>query len=106
MSDEGNRDAGDEDRVLPLFDARQYELAPFSFDCVDCGVDTSAIDEWYVVRDELWVAANSSRDGVLCVGCLEERLGRRLSRSDFTSCEVNENPGWRRSSRLTNRLAT
>ena len=50
--------------------------------CLDCGVDTIAIDEYYMVTHELW--ANS--DGMLCIGCLEKRLGRELTPDDFSSC--------------------
>jgi hypothetical protein len=51
--------------------------------CMDCGVDTDAIDESYMVHDDLWRAAVPSEAGMLCVGCFEKRLGRRLKRDDF-----------------------
>jgi hypothetical protein len=48
--------------------------------CIDCGVDT---DESYMIHDELWRAANPAEAGMLCVGCCEKRLGRKLCRKDF-----------------------
>jgi hypothetical protein len=51
--------------------------------CMDCGVDTDAIDESYMIHDDLWRAAVPSEAGMLCVGCCERRLGRRLRREDF-----------------------
>lgn len=51
--------------------------------CMDCGVDTDASDEDYMVLDELWRTAHPTEAGRLCAGCLEARLGRRLRRADF-----------------------
>ena len=52
-------------------------------ECMDCGVDTDAINESYMVIDDLWRAAVPTEAGMLCVGCLEKRLGRTLQRKDF-----------------------
>ena len=54
-----------------------------SFLCLDCGVDTGAIDEDYMVTHELWARVNPGGDGMLCIGCLEKRLGRELTPDDF-----------------------
>jgi hypothetical protein len=62
--------------------------------CRDCGTDTTPFDEsgepmlgsweWYGVRAEIWRAAKMKpRGGYLCIGCLERRLRRRLTRADF-----------------------
>jgi hypothetical protein len=53
------------------------------FHCIDCGKDTDAINENYMIHDELWRAANPAEAGMLCVGCCERRLGRKLCRKDF-----------------------
>jgi hypothetical protein len=98
----GSQDAVDEDRELLLFDPREYECPAPSVECLDCGVDTHAVDEWYMVRDDVWVAANPSQSGILCIGCLEDRLGRRLTRSDFTPCLGNKD--WPKSARLASRM--
>lgn len=60
------------------------------FLCLDCGVDTGEIDEYYMVRDDVWLAAVESKSsGMLCIGCLEKRLGRTLAHTDFTDAPVN-----------------
>lgn len=81
-----------------------------SFPCMDCGVDT--INENYMVHDAVWDEAlggdsnaGSCGDGDLCVLCLEQRLGRKLSRQDFTDYPVNDlSLQWNRSSTLIDRL--
>jgi hypothetical protein len=75
--------------------------------CVDCGADTLSLEpdeltEWYMVHDAVWKAAGAP-DGYLCIGCLETRLGRTLSASDFTAAPVND-PWSSRSDRLVDRL--
>jgi hypothetical protein len=82
--------------------------------CKDCGVDTAPKGrececEYYMVHDKVWSTAGMKKDGgFLCIGCLENRLGRELTAADFTSAPVN-NPhwwrhSWRHSERLENRL--
>ena len=73
------------------------------FLCLDCRVDTSAIGEYYSVHPRLWAQATSpvERRGMLCIGCLEARLGRRLTPADFTAALINKVGG--RSARLRNR---
>jgi hypothetical protein len=73
-----------------------------SFHCVGCGTNTAAIGEYYMVRDDAWPLAGDG--GMLCIGCLEFRLGRLLDRSDFTRCPVNDDPLRPRSARLSERL--
>ena len=60
------------------------------FDCLDCGEDTNTIDEYYVVRDAVWREAHPARLGMLCIGCLEGRLGRRLTTADFPEAPLND----------------
>jgi hypothetical protein len=71
--------------------------------CGDCGIDTIAIGEYYMVRDDLWPL--DRLDGMLCIGCLERRLGRELAATDFDDAPVNRDPGDFRSRRLRARLA-
>ena len=54
--------------------------------CVDCGVHTIKIGEFYMVHSH--ASPLDPRGGMLCIGCLEERIGRRLSPADFTDCKV------------------
>ena len=52
--------------------------------CVDCGEDKEG--EYYMVADEVWAASGLGKnDGMLCLGCLERRIGRELVPEDFTA---------------------
>lgn len=51
--------------------------------CMDCKRDTLKIDEYYTLKDAVWAEANPDIDGMLCVACVEARLGRPLQSSDF-----------------------
>ena len=80
--------------------------APKAFDCVDCNVNTLHNGEYYMLRDEVWEATGLS-SGMLCVGCAEHRLGRRLRACDFADALINVPGGvpWNpQSVRLLNRL--
>jgi hypothetical protein len=64
-----------------------------SFMCKDCGIDTSplGLDEYYMVHNEVW--AQSGMDGLggmLCLLCLEARLGRDLEVSDLMNIPMNK----------------
>lgn len=41
------------------------------------------------MHNELWTLAGAA-EGYLCIGCLEDRLGRRLAREDFTDVPIND----------------
>ena len=71
------------------------------FRCIDCRVDTSENLEYYMVHDHIWRQARGS--GMLCIGCLENRLGRSLRPRDFTDCLLNSD-AFRQSPRLRDRL--
>jgi hypothetical protein len=68
--------------------------------CADCGVGTVTLGEWYVVRAEIWEQAWAGRrkswqraipgQEILCIGCLEKRIGRTLMRCDFTDAPIND----------------
>ena len=75
--------------------------------CLDCHIETTFTergknDEYYMVHNDLWIQANSLGAGKLCIGCLEVRLGRELTPSDFTDCSLNNFPHG--SKRLISRL--
>ncbi len=78
------------------------------FVCLDCKVNTLYTEEYYMVNDYLWKSAfpTEDTDGMLCVGCLEARIGRTLTPSDFTPAPLNQENFnlWGRSDRLNNRL--
>jgi hypothetical protein len=78
--------------------ANETEGAGMSTACIDCGIDTT--DEYYMVKDDVWPIGK--HDGMLCIGCLERRINRQLTPTDFTDASINwEGP---KSDRLRNRL--
>jgi len=95
-------------------------IPPETSCCADCGIDTiHTINEWYMVYDDLWDLAWADRrksrkywddrphpvyfrDEILCIGCLEKRLGRTLIAGDFTNAPVNNSQY--KSERMRDRL--
>ena len=58
--------------------------------CMGCKVNTHIINEYYMINNVLWdYVADSNHDGMLCIGCVEARLGRKLTSKDFTTCPLN-----------------
>jgi hypothetical protein len=76
------------------------------FYCEDCGECTCCIGEYYMVEDEVWYSAITARSkpDMLCVGCVELRIGRLLTKDDFSDAPLNSLPYWERSERLKTRL--
>lgn len=69
--------------------------------CSDCGDNTDL--EYYMVHDYIW--DEFGEDPFLCIGCLEQRMGRELTSGDFTDCPLNQvDMGWNKSERLRDRL--
>jgi hypothetical protein len=71
---------------------------------MDCGVNTSEANEYYMLHNHIWNAISKTKGGMLCIGCAEKRLGRRLTAADFSVCELNRSPSTQRSARLLNRM--
>lgn len=68
-------------------------MTAFDYSCARCRTDTREAGEYYMVRPEVWDAATGGdRRVLLCVGCVEERLGRQLTPADFTDAPVNDRP--------------
>jgi hypothetical protein len=82
----------------------RWVLAVCDWRCLDCGINTDAIDEYYMLQNEVWAQVNPGIDGKLCIGCVERRLGRTLTAADFTDGKINTSATLRRSPRLTERL--
>jgi hypothetical protein len=74
------------------------------FLCLDCKVDTGLIGEHYFIHTDTWFEAHASKKGMLCVGCLEKRLNRRLSSKDFPAVYINSLQFGIKSERLLDRL--
>lgn len=74
--------------------------------CLDCGIDTGKIHEHYFINTNLWLRMVGSKTGMLCVGCLEKRMGRKLKKSDFPSVHINNPKLYPVSARLLERLSS
>ena len=57
------------------------------FECRDCKKDTFR-DEYYMVHNHIWNACVNDKC-MLCITCLETRLGRELNSYDFTTAPIN-----------------
>lgn len=62
--------------------------------CPDCHIGTRKDkSNFYMVHDHLWEEFGVG-EGCLCWDCFEKRLGRKLTKEDFTDamCNVKANP--------------
>lgn len=71
--------------------------------CTTCDVNTMEVGEYYVVNHDLWKRYGVGK-GMMCIGCLEDRLGRELNPSDFADAPINSMGDKSRSERLKSRL--
>lgn len=74
-------------------------------DCQWCGIDTLQAREMYMVTDVIWDAYGPPTNGVVCIGCLEDRMPRQLQPDDFKDVPLNHDDRFERSDRLRDRLA-
>ncbi len=89
------------------------------FGCMVCDYD--CVNEFYMVHDHLWqvaieglptptmrmIGGRITGGSLLCIGCLEKRLGRKLTAADFSKAPCNhDRDEYDTSSRLANRLAS
>lgn len=44
---------------------------------------------FYMLQDQLWKSIAKPSDKHLCLECVQERLGRKLDKSDFQSLPIN-----------------
>lgn len=66
--------------------------------CMECHINTLGTKHYYMLKDDLWKKITSKSfkghrhsKGMLCLNCVEKRLGRRLSPQDFDlTIPVNE----------------
>lgn len=87
-------------RGMPAEEVKQHlialEKSKTEFKCMDCGDNVIDKKEYqYMVRQPVWrqavkfsVDPSPARD-LLCVNCLEKRLGRQLDPADFTDAPIN-----------------
>ena len=69
--------------------------------CRDCGGDVT--DEFYMIHHDLWDQCLKGAGGWICVPCIEDRLGRPLTRDDFILCPINVTT-FRKTARLLERM--
>lgn len=74
------------------------------FLCLDCNVDTGKAHEHYMLKDEVWLSVVDSIVGMLCIDCIEKRLGRKLNKTDFNDSHVNNPKLYPMSDKLRSRL--
>ena len=62
--------------------------------CVDCKKDTWAnVKDYYMVEDKIWDKYGSGLRTMLCIQCLEKRIGHKLGIKEITFCPLNfDNP--------------
>jgi len=59
------------------------------FACIDCKKHTDNDKDWYFLRNELWDSLGGG-EGMLCIDCLEKRLKRKVTKSDFDDVAINQ----------------
>jgi len=59
------------------------------FLCLDCGVDTGKAGEHYMLISSTWQLTGLGPVGMLCVGDVEKRIGRKLNPADFNDSYLN-----------------
>jgi hypothetical protein len=61
-------------------------------ECVDCGGKGEA----FFVKNDIWYnyIPKSKQRGIICLSCLEKRLGRKLKKSDFQKSDIHLNQPW------------
>ncbi len=90
------------DRLIRLGFTYTENKAISPLPCNDCNIDTRFINEYYMVNDDVWLKAVPGKKGILCIGCLEHRLGRELKPRDFSEkLDLSVNKAGRQSIRLS-----
>lgn len=74
------------------------------FRCLDCQIDTGKAHEHYFINTVTWLSVVQTTKGMLCIGCIETRLGRQLIAADFPKVSVNSPSYEPKSLRLLNRM--
>jgi hypothetical protein len=61
-----------------------------NWNCLDCGKSTRISKEYYMIHDHLWSTVAKNPKGMMCISCVEKKLGRKLVPNDFTDCRLNK----------------
>lgn len=72
--------------------------------CLDCQEHTKY--EHYFLKNDVWMGeAKMGEVGMLCIGCVEARIERKLRSADFTDAYINDPKRNIMSDRLRKRIA-
>jgi hypothetical protein len=100
---------------------RDFSVMPVTYTayCNDCNANIGAIGEWCLLKNSVWEKAwpgtgqknthtKMPMKHLLCIGCIEKRIGRRLKGRDF-DMRSKANKAFdgirrRKSQRMQNRL--
>jgi hypothetical protein len=75
-----NKDPSEHD----LLENAHKEYMNNMFGCIDCGINTLDAGEYYMVKTNIWkLTGLGISGGMLCINCLEKRIGRKLTPDDF-----------------------
>jgi hypothetical protein len=74
------------------------------FLCLDCTIDTGKAGEHYMLVDTTWTLTGLGKFGMLCIECVETRIGRKLTASDFNNSYLNKPRTGIISARLLSRM--
>jgi hypothetical protein len=71
------------------YGTREWDAAPERIYCLDCGRNVTASGQRCSLKDEVWARTGLGPwDGVLCLECIEARIGRDLDLADFRACRT------------------
>ncbi len=76
-------------------------MKDLDWDCGDCGKST--LNEYFMLKHALWRSLDV-KCPLLCIMCIERRLGRELTPDDFLDCPLNQHPFKNSSKLLLRRL--
>lgn len=70
-------------------DQLQNIMVRLDFFCKQCGKDTRVDDkDYYMVTHEVW-KKHGEGEHMLCIDCLENRLGHKLTKEEILDCFLN-----------------
>ena len=59
--------------------------------CMDCKKDCLKNEkDYYMIQHDLWLKLVGSHNGMLCMDCLETRLGHKLRKEEILPCPLTE----------------
>lgn len=71
----------------------EYKILKKNKFCVDCGIEDP---ELYFINNDIWFryVPKSKQSRVLCLSCLQKRVGRDLKKSDFLPSDIHQYQSW------------